>query len=301
MRPLNQLNLPQEVRDALLKAQRASDMLPDKIARHTEKAPRVDPTPQERWEQFKKDSPEAWRRLKESIGQMAEGWCAYCNGLPFAQVEHHWPKSPEGVNDNRGTPKKMFDALNMLPSCSICNSFEYKGSRMEWFGGTRPKLPNPAHQDPGPLFLYDLNIESGVRKGWMDPQESDITKEHHQSAAYAAQLLGLNTRKTLREERAKVLADYLLKLGLVLKFGADYQIASTHQSFGTMLIHSVRSNQKHLGILRFYMQQNCSQTEQLFKLVPGLEETINAWNPDFRAHDLDGAESANHARTHISG
>ena len=266
------------LRAALETAQAASDALPDTVPRTSAKNPNPPPTPADRWDQFKRDNPEQWAALKALIGQLAEGQCAYCNGAPFAQVEHHWPKAAESVNGNRGTPRRMFDYGNLLPSCATCNGFEYKGSRMEWRPDGSPLLPDPASatEDAGTLFSYQEADGLSQEFGRIDPVAPDATNP----AGYAIRLLGLNTRRAIREARGQKLRDFLLRLAVIERLGSNIRLPAGASTIGEQISSDLRADQPHLGIIRFWMRRNPDKTDALLSRVAGLREVVAAWNPD---------------------
>lgn len=262
------------LRAALETAQAASDALPDTVPRTSAKNPNPPPTPADRWDQFKRDNPEQWAALKALIGQLAGGWCAYCNGAPFVQVEHHWPKAATPDNQHRGTPRRMFDYGNLLPSCATCNGFEYKGSRMEWRPDGSPLLPDPASatEDAGTLFSYQEADRPSLEFGWVEPACPP--------AGYAIRLLGLNTRRDIREARGQKLRDFLLRLAVIERFGSDLSLPAGASTIGEQISSDLRADQHHLGIIRFWMRRNPDKTAALLSRVAGLREVVAAWNPD---------------------
>lgn len=91
--------------------------------------PRLQPAPpklrakQKAWTQRWKDGPRDWatkaarEALKQALGPMTHGKCAFCEGLLDAQshfeIEHYIAKTIE--------PDLVFEWTNLFPSCGKCN------------------------------------------------------------------------------------------------------------------------------------------------------------------------------------
>jgi uncharacterized protein (TIGR02646 family) len=101
-----------------------------------------------------------YKQLREYLLWLFHNKCAYCEAdyrSARVQVEHFRPKSRvTGEKDHPGYYWLMFDAHNLLPSCSLCNN--KKRNRFP-VSGRRAAAPDDdlTLEEPGLLNPYDDN------------------------------------------------------------------------------------------------------------------------------------------------
>ncbi len=158
------------------------------------------------WKKFRKKD----HLLCDKLYQMFHTRCAYCESETEQEsgaIDHFWPKSPNSQNYQHGDPAKMFEWENLVWSCTICNGFSCKGSRMHWdildhrhqpaLGN--PLLLNPCVEDPICYLEYDLEeidtqgVLNHVSFCSVAPRD-DLIDADLEKARYTIHLLRLNKR-----------------------------------------------------------------------------------------------------------
>jgi uncharacterized protein (TIGR02646 family) len=219
--------------------------------------------------------------VKKTLDTMSHGKCAYCEGKPWRDIDHHWPKAPAAANAGNGTPAKMFLWPNLLPTCTICNGADHKGSRMEWVGtgaALRPKLldPGAAGDDPFCYFTIALVEEPATPLGWIDPRP-DLTPEARERAAYTIELLGLNTRDAPLQGRQHAITLFGLVLGALVEHGPDGRLFTGRTVRGTFA-DLLAAEAAYLAPLRQMFRRSPIIKEGLVDRMPELRTLIEAWD-----------------------
>lgn len=140
--------------------------------------------------------------------------CAYCerhfNG-DYGAVEHYRPKKKYQVAEHtpmhKGYYWLAYDWKNLLYSCSECNT-SYKRCLFPLFDESKrdiagknisqeePLLINPAKEDPARFIVF--------REEMLLPRSADAASYEYQKAAKSIEILHLNDRKDLVEQRIRV-------------------------------------------------------------------------------------------------
>jgi uncharacterized protein (TIGR02646 family) len=227
------------------------------------------------WKAFKEIEKTEAKELLAVLQRMFHHKCAYCETPDANQIEHYWPKSPHPtLNNNLGTPKKMFVWNNFLLSCQKCNGWEYKGASMKFDCG-RPRLLNPCVDDPLCYFKISLEISSAENAGQIKPA-LDLSDDARRRAEYTAHKLGLNKRVALRNGRKRTIRQFLIFMQGLLEEGAERELLPGY-TIRQGLLDVLQPSEPYLAPVRQLLHEQPEIKRQLLTQIPELEEVINKW------------------------
>lgn len=241
--------------------------------------------PDDAWDRFKED--EGARSTTTVIGTLKEqsyGKCAYCETQGANELDHHWPKGPhKSLNQNRGTPAKMFSWKNLVLACHGCNSWECKGSHMKWTADERTMLLNPYEEGDDPLCHFDVEIEGTTSKngtvlkiGWVEPREG-LSGMALERALYTRKRLKLNIRDQLREGRSSALQRFLDYVGFFRELGPDHEIRKG-RTIRRAFIEMLDPKEPYLAGIRQILRRDATLRAELFGKMPELGPILDQWD-----------------------
>ncbi len=153
--------------------------------------------------------------FRERLIILQDGKCGYCEKkIDKGDIEHYRPKAAvitEEVNGNYIQPGYYWLAYswwNMLLACSDCNSQEFKGNKFPLVGGeiNRCKDHNENINLESPVLIDPIN--EVAEKLIEYNNETAIPIKRNVRAQRTIDILGLNTRTSLVEDRREKLASY---------------------------------------------------------------------------------------------
>jgi uncharacterized protein (TIGR02646 family) len=137
----------------------------------------------------KKNAVEKYRRpeIRHALASMFHGKCAYCESkirhIDYFKIEHYRPKAT--------FPDLTFAWDNLMLSCNVCNSAEYKGTRFPEAADGGPYV-NPCKDDPAEHFRFVYDPRTKLASVYGKTRRGTTTERD----------LGLN-RPDLRSRRSK--------------------------------------------------------------------------------------------------
>lgn len=165
----------------------------------------------------------AFDEVKNKLNEMSvsNGLCVYCEQNEWSDIEHFYPK--------RLYPNKAFLFENYLPSCKQCNT-TYKSDKFKIFdpidsdnikdvSGERKIYLQPSNEDAvlinqlkeDPMSFIELDLEYKTFVFTACDFENESSRSF-KKANYTIELLQLNDRAVLVEQRKKAFDFYILKL-----------------------------------------------------------------------------------------
>jgi uncharacterized protein (TIGR02646 family) len=235
------------------------------------------------WETFKAHEREQ-KELGEAtvssvLASMFHEKCAYCEGDEGNEIEHHWPKKPHPrLNQNRGTPARMFLWENLVLACHMCNGFECKGAHMRWDATGRPLLLDPSAAGDDPLCHFTIQVvdTESFKTGWIDPS-SELNPDALARATYTVKRLKLNQRSALVRKRARSIKDFNRLIQFVRVFGPD-GAPPGGQSLRQAFIDFFDPRSPHLAPVRQVLRRDPDLRRELLDLMPELTDLLASWD-----------------------
>lgn len=235
------------------------------------------------WKDFKKDEAAREKAGTPSVlGALAgrlHGKCVYCETKDAPELDHHWPKAPHAHNRRLGTPSKMFVWENLVLSCHRCNSWECKGSHMDWCADGRTKLLNPFMEADDPLCHFTIETNEGGAVGgvgWLELR-SDLTGAALERADYTRKRLKLNLRRELLSGRAATLRRFLDLVADWRRLGADH-VVRPGRTVRKIFLQLLDPSEPHLGPIRQVLRGNLALRDDLLAAMPELRAPLDAWD-----------------------
>jgi len=190
--------------------------------------------------------------------EMFHGKCAYCEKIEAKEIEHYISKSFNTT--------QTFQWDNLLWSCDTCNK---KKPDVPFIIEGQTQLLNPYLDDPICYFATNL------KTGWLDVK-AGLSPANAHRASYTIELLNLNLRDALLNERAKNISQFFHLLAELFETNADHQ-NSLGYTVSERFIKLLNAKTPFLGPIRQILYSKPEIHHELLLAIPELEPILATW------------------------